>query len=207
MFIDISRPIHAGMAIYPDNPPVLVTVVRDASATTSALSTISLGSHTGTHIDTLLHIDSQGVGAESYGLEQLIGKAQVVEIDSAVSSISASDIPETTAERVLIKTKNSETNIDVFDPEFVALNESGAEELIRRGVVLVGIDGPSIKKKGISDKVHELFLRNTIVVIEGLWLQNTNPGIYNLTCLPMPLFGTDGVPARVVLDSIDKIDY
>lgn len=207
MFIDISRPIQRDMAIYPGNPSVRIDVVREASEAVSALSTISLGSHTGTHIDTLLHIDSQGVGAEGYGLEQLIGKAQVIEIDSVVSSISGSHIPETTAERVIIKTKNSYGDIDVFDPDFVALTEDGAEALIKRGILLIGIDGPSIKKKGVSDRVHELFLRNNIVVVEGLWLQKAMPGTYQFMCLPLPINHTDGVPVRAVLDSMEEIDY
>ncbi|MDA1168937.1 MAG: cyclase family protein [bacterium] len=207
MFIDISRPIHRDMAIYPENPSVRIDVVRDASATTSALSTISFGSHTGTHIDTSLHIDVSGTGAESYSLDQYIGDADVIEIDSAVANISADVIPETTAKRVLLKTKNSYGDIDVFDPDFAALMEDGAEELIRRGVRLVGIDGPSIKKKGVSDRVHELFLRNNIVVVEGLWLQKAIPGTYQLLCLPLLINHTDGVPVRAVLASAEEIDY
>ncbi len=180
MFIDISRPIRPDMAIYPGNPSVKIDVVREAADAGSALSAISLGSHTGTHIDTLLHIDANGTGAESYALNQLIGTAEVVAVDNAVSSISADDISATTEKRVLIKTKNSDADINIFDPNFVALTEDGAKELINRGVVLVGIDGPSIKKKGVSDKVHELFLTNNIVVVEGLWLQNAAPGKYQL---------------------------
>ncbi len=207
MFIDISRPIHSDMAIYPGNPSVHIDVVREASSAVSALSTISLGSHTGTHIDTLLHVDPSGTGAEAYNLSQLVGTADLVVVDTALSSISAHDIPVTTATRVLLKTKNSNTDIDMFDPEFAALTEDGAEELIRRGVVLVGIDGPSIKKKGVSDKVHELFLKNNIVVVEGLWLKEAVSGTYHLMCLPLPIFHTDGVPVRAVLDSLEKIDY
>lgn len=202
MLLDISRPIHSDMAIYPGNPSVHVDRMREASATETALSEIRFGTHTGTHIDTLLHVDPIGSGAEAYSLTQLVGDTDVVEINNAIASISAVDIPNTTAKRVLIKTKNSDEDVDVFNPGFVALTEDGAIELIRRGVVLVGIDGPSIKKKGVSDKVHELFLRNNIVIIEGLWLRGVAPGVYKLMCLPLPLSHTDGVPVRAVLDSI-----
>ncbi len=201
MIIDISRPIHEGMAIYPGNPAVRIHTVRKADAGVSALSEITIGSHTGTHIDTLLHVNSGGSGAEAYSLDQYIGNAEVVEIGSAIESINAKDIPATTSERVLLKTKNSQGRIDIFDPSFVALTDDGAEELIRRGVRLVGIDGPSIKKKGISDKVHELFLTNGIVIVEGLWLKDAAPGTYTLMCLPLPVSYSDGVPVRAVLDS------
>lgn len=201
MLIDISRPIHEAMAIYPGNPEVHIHAIRKADVGVSALSEIAFGSHTGTHIDTLLHIDAQGSGAEVYSLDQYIGDAEVVEIDSTIESISAKDLPVTTSERVLLRTKNSQGDIDTFDPGFVALTEDGAEELIRRGVRLVGIDGPSIKKKGVSDRVHELFLTNTIVVVEGLWLKDVDPGRYTLMCLPLSIPHVDGLPVRVVLDS------
>ncbi len=201
MIIDISRPIHEKMALYPANPSVQITPIRSAGDGVSALSEIVLGSHTGTHIDTLLHIDAEGSGAEEYSLDRYIGEVEVVEINSAISSISTQDIPATFCERVLLKTKNSQGDIDIFDPEFVALTEDGARALISRNVRLVGIDGPSIKKKGISDKVHELFLKNGIIIIEGLWLQDVMPGQYRLICLPLPLEHTDGVPVRAVLDS------
>jgi arylformamidase len=201
MLIDITRPIHEGMAIYPGNPDLRIHAVRAASEGVSALSEITIGSHTGTHIDTLLHIDPQGSGTEVYLLDQYIGEAEVVEIDSSVSAISGPDILPTVSQRVLLKTRNSQGDVDMFDPDFVALTEDGAKELIRRGVRLVGIDGPSIKKKGVSDKVHELFLKNNIVVVEGIWLKDVVSGKYTLMCLPLTISRIDGVPVRAVLDS------
>jgi len=199
MFIDISRPITSGMVVYPGNPGVKINTVRSASEGLTGLSEITLGSHTGTHIDTLLHIDPSGSGTEVYPLDQYIGDAEVVEIASGITSISAQDIPPTSSQRILLKTKNSYADIDVFDPDFVALTEDGAKELLRRNIVLVGIDGPSIKKKGVADAVHELFLRNNIVVVEGLLLAEAISGQYTLMCLPLPISTIDGVPVRAVL--------
>lgn len=201
MLIDISRPIHEAMAIYPGNPDLKITRIRAAAEGVSALSEITIGSHAGTHIDTLLHIDAHGSGAEAYSLDQYIGDAQVIEMDSRIGAISAQDIPATTSERVLLKTKNSQGDIDTFDPDFSALTEDGAQELLSRGVRLIGIDGPSIKRKGVSDRVHELLLSNAVVVVEGLWLKDVVPGTYTLMCLPLSIPGIDGIPVRAVLDS------
>lgn len=201
MLIDISRPIRNGMVVYPGNPSVQIGVVREASEGVSGLSTITFGSHTGTHIDTLLHIDPAGTGSEAYSLDQYIGGAEVVEIDRGLTSISAKDLPASSSDRVLLKTRNSDADPDVFDPDFAALTEDGANELIRRGVRLVGIDGPSIKKKGVQDKVHEIFLKQGVVIVEGLLLKDVTPGMYTLMCLPLPIFHADGVPCRAVLDS------
>ena len=80
-FIDISRPVHKGMAIYPGNPEVGLEQVVKAGAETSALTKITLGSHTGTHIDAPSHIVEGGRGAGVYNLEKMVGKEEVVDIN------------------------------------------------------------------------------------------------------------------------------
>jgi arylformamidase len=195
--IDITRPIHSNMAIYPGNPPVSLKQAVKAGEATSALTEISMGSHAGTHIDAPSHITEGASGTMSYALDYMIGSAQVVAIND-VSVISATDIPSTQTERLIIKTSNSDGDSNVFDPDFVALDESAAEELVKRNIKVVGIDGPSIKKKSVRDRVHTILLDAGAVIIEGLWLAAVSPGEYELLCLPLPV-DLDGAPARVVL--------
>lgn len=199
MLIDISRTIHVGMAIYPNNPAVSIRTIQKAGEHTSALSEIAFGSHTGTHIDALSHIDPMGSGIDAYSLDQLVGPCDVIEIAHDVSVIHEVDLSQTTTSRVLIKTSNSSRNPDEFDPDFVALAEDAAQELVRRGVRLVGIDALSIKKKGVKDRVHEVLLRAGICILEGLYLADAPAGSHELICLPLPVIGIDGVPARAIL--------
>lgn len=204
MLIDISRPIHPSMAIYPNNPGVEFENIQKASIEQSGLTRLSLGSHTGTHIDALSHIDPSGSGIESFALDQYVGDVEVVDIPSDVSVITAQHIPSTSASRIIFKTANSNFPVDEFRPDFVALDESAAQELVRRNVVLVGIDALSIKKKGVRDKVHELLLHANVVIIEGLYLGGVRAGTYHLTCLPLAISGIDGVPARAVLAPVTE---
>jgi len=198
MLIDLTRPIQAGMAVYPGNPAVTFENVQAASATTSALTKISLGSHTGTHLDAPSHIDPNGKGTGMYSLEQLCGPCEVIDVRTATRVILAADLPATTAPRVLIKTANSDGNINEFIPDFVALADTAAQELLKRGVKVVGIDAWSIKKKGVRDNVHKLLLDAGVAVIEGLWLNGVQPGAYQLYCLPLRV-DLDGTPVRAVL--------
>lgn len=199
MIHDISRPIHPGMAIYPGNPPVIFECVQEATLGASALTRLSLGSHTGTHIDAPSHIQTGAAGVETYALEAMIGPCQVIDLSHILSTIQGGDVPAADTKRMIIKTKNSEGEINVFDPNFVALDESAARELISRRIQLVGIDGPSIKKKGAQDHVHELLLNAGIVIVEGLWLKDVPAGDYELLCLPLAFTGIDGAPARAIL--------
>ncbi len=204
MFIDISRPIHAGMAIYPNNPAVDIELVQMAKAGKSQISRISMGSHTGTHIDARSHITYNASGIESYSLEQYIGPVDVVEIPSDIAVIHAEDIPQHLLPRVIFKTRNSSRDSEVFEEDFVALGEDAARELVSRNIQLVGIDALSIKKKGVADQTHALLLKKNIVILEGLYLADVPAGQYQLICLPLSIAGVDGVPARVILAPLVK---
>ncbi len=202
MLIDITRPVHPAMAIYPGNPEVQLEQVAYASATSSALTRITIGSHTGTHIDALSHIKAGGAGTDSYQLDQMIGKAEVIDLTEKERIILAADLPETTQERILIKTSNSFAPVDQFDSNFVALSDSAAQELVNRGIKLVGIDGPSIKKKGVCDNVHALLLETGIIILEGLYLEHVSAGTYELLCLPLAVQNLDGASVRAVLRTL-----
>jgi len=85
-----------------------------------------------------------------------------------------------------------------IDDDFVALDDSAADELVRRGVKLVGLDALSIRKRGIKNRVHETLIDNDIVVLEGVWLKDAAAGEYELICLPLKV-DLDGAPVRAVL--------
>ncbi len=198
-FIDITRPIHPNMAIYPNNPAVNFELVQEAiPQEKNALSKVTLGTHTGTHIDSPRHIHPEGSGSDAYSLDQLCGPCEVIDLSSLQSVISAKDIPQCASHRLIFKTKNSSENPDVFQNDFVALDDSAAEEAVKRGVRVVGLDALSIRKRGTKNHVHETLLNAGIVIIEGLWLANISAGSYELFCLPIK-WDLDGAAARVVL--------
>ena len=53
--IDITPPIRSSMPVYPGNPGVSVRTVRDVrEGAHSTLSEVTMGTHTGTHVDAQL---------------------------------------------------------------------------------------------------------------------------------------------------------
>ncbi|MBI2324552.1 MAG: cyclase family protein [Chloroflexi bacterium] len=107
--------------------------------------------------------------------------------------------------RVLFKTRNSARwahPATPFDKDFIALDETAAHWLVRRGVKLVGIDYLSIEPFGsgkIGHPVHVALLRAGVVIVEGLDLHDVQPGMYELTCAPLKIADGTGSPARVFL--------
>lgn len=196
--IDISIPIHPKMVIYPNNPGVAFEHVSEVSEGANAITRMTLGTHTGTHLDAPRHVDVSARGVSAYSLEQLNGSAEVVDLTRLESVITAADLPPTQAERVILKTRNSTGDMNLFDENFVALDESAAEEIVKRGVRLIGLDALSIKKRGVRDRVHQILLSARVAILEGVWLADVAEGEYELLCLPLAV-DLDGAPVRAVL--------
>ena len=54
-----------------------------------------------------------------------------------------------------------------------------------------------------GDPVHHALLAAGVIIVENLALAGVAPGAYELTCLPLPIAGCDGAPARGVLVTSD----
>jgi arylformamidase len=199
--IDISVSVRPGMVTYPGDPEVVLERVRSIEGGEGYnLSRISLGLHTGTHVDAPLHFVEGGADAEALPLEVLVGPATVVDATAVESRLSAAALaglalPER-CERVLFKTRNSELwRRAAFSEDVVSLTQDGAQELVSRGVRLVGIDYLSIGDEG----AHRVLLGSGVVALEGLDLGAVEPGDYLLVCAPLKLAGAEGAPTRALL--------
>ncbi|MDP3721143.1 MAG: cyclase family protein, partial [Anaerolineaceae bacterium] len=145
---DVSLTIREGMAVWPgENPVVLTRRTKIEEGAHANVSFLSLGAHTGTHVDAPFHFIADGSKVDEMPLEVLIGPAQVVEVPDAVKVINAellaglkiADEPK----RILFKTSNShywDLDTDEFQTAFVGIDLSASEELVKRGMILVGID-------------------------------------------------------------------
>jgi arylformamidase len=197
---DVSVPIRHDMPIYDGNPGVeLERVSSIANGDPANLSKLTMGAHTGTHVDAPLHFIDGAPGAEGILLDALVGPAVVVDA-TGVEALGQAEleglgIPEG-AERVLLKTRNSElwARTD-FTRDFLRLDGSGARFVVERGIRTIGIDYLSIGDR----EAHRELLGAGVVPVEGLDLRKIEPGPYTLFCLPLDVVGSDGGPARAVL--------
>lgn len=204
MLIDVTVAIRNGMPVYDRNPGVHLERARSiADGDTVNISRLDLGVHTGTHVDAPVHFIEGAAGSETIDPEILIGEAHVIDATSLQADIDADalstlDLPPG-AQRLIFKTPNSELwNKDSFTRGFIRFVESGARPLVDAGVRLVGIDYLSIG----DERAHEVFLGNGVVPLEGLDLRHVDPGRYRIYCLPLKLVGSDGAPARVLLEPL-----
>ena len=202
--LDVSVSLAAGIPAYPGNPEFeLQPIKRIADGGSSNVSKLVMGTHTGTHVDAPRHFFDEGAGVDSLPLDLLLGRARVVEITKrggiGKTELAAAGLREDI--RVLLKTSNSALwNGEGFHQDYTYLTEDGARYLVEQGVRVVGIDYLSVEQfKKAGAPAHHALLGASVVVIEGLNLEDAEPGQYEMYCLPLRVTGGDGAPARVVL--------
>src|SRR5271166_435909 len=144
-WIDVTVPLHTGMAHWPGNPPVVIERMLDIESGDGAnVSRLSMGAHTGTHVDAPVHFISGGAGVHAAPFEAMIGDARLLEINDPVSITVEELAPYQirAGERILFKTRNSARcwQSDQFYEDFVYVSAAAAEYLAARQVRTVGVD-------------------------------------------------------------------
>lgn len=199
-WIDISVPIYAGMVHWPDNPSIEIKAITDVEkGDVCTVSSLNMGTHTGTHIDGPIHFLPGGSGTDEIPLQRLMGPARVIQIEGR-NAIEAAELRKHKigrAERLLFKTINSQRcwNSSDFVSDCVAIAESAASYLAEMKTLAVGIDYLSVG----GPEVHRTLLGAGVCIVEGLNLSQVSPGRYEFLCLPLKISGGDGAPARALL--------
>ena len=204
-WIDISMPLSVGMPSFPGDPLFANEPVRSlAKGDHYSVSALRLGSHAGTHVDPPCHFLAEGAAIDAVDLSRLNGPCEVLAVPPNATAIGPAELvslpPDT--ERVLFRTRNSarwRAALEFF-PDYVAVSDAGAAELLRRGVRLVGVDSLSVEQDSSGRfPVHHRLLGAGCLILEGLLLDGAPPGRYSLHCLPLRVHRGDGGPARAAL--------
>lgn len=199
--IDITKTISGDMVIYPNDPAVKIEEIKKHNVT---LTKISIGSHTGTHLDMPKHMLKNGKSLDFLNLNNVIGECVVLDFTNINKKISIEDIKNKIKNKkinfeniVLIKTKNS------FDKKFnknsVYLTEDAVKYIIYKKIKTIGVDSLSIDKFNSNCTNHHLLLKKNIVIFENLDLSKVEEGRYFFIGLPLKIKNSDGAPARAVL--------
>ena len=210
-WIDISVPISTGMAHWPDNPPVDLQRTLDMERGDKAnVSRLSLGVHSGTHMDAPVHFQPGAASIDQMPLDATVGRARVIRIRDRVQVTVRELEPARIrrGERILLRTRNSPTawHGRRFVEDFVHLSTEAAQWIAARGVRALGVDylsvGGYLARNGAA--VHHALLGAGVWIIEGLDLSRVPAGPCELICLPLRLVGSDGAPARAIVRPIPR---
>lgn len=202
--IDISVANGPGQHVYPGDPEPRIDAVRQIrNGDVANLSLLTMGSHTGTHVDAPYHFIADGPRLGEVPMDRMVGEALVADLRgrAAVDAAALADVSLRAGDILLCRTDNSwRWEAPEFQRDFTYLTRDAADLLVERGVRAVGMDYLSIEQFGSPDfPVHHRLLGAGVFVIEGLDLRAVEPGRYTLVCLPLKFPDLDGAPARAIL--------
>ncbi|MBC7428895.1 MAG: cyclase family protein [Bacteriovorax sp.] len=201
-YIDISPLLHSKSAVFPGDTTFTHTINMSMNAGDNLdLSDIKTTLHIGAHADAPSHYNQKGETIEQRSLTPYMGAAQVIEVQIAPGErIGINDFSvEIKAPRVLFKT-NSFPDSDFWNEDFNSLSPELIEHLHSLGVVLVGIDTPSVDPS--TDKElpsHQALFKTNMAVLEGIVLSHVPDGLYDLMALPLKIANADASPVRAIL--------
>ena len=198
--IDVTVPVHGEM-LHWGKRPVREDVESIAGGDACNVTRWDIGSHTGFHVDAGLHFDAAGAPIDELGLDVLIGPARVLDLTAVETEITAADLLAAglgDEQRVLLKTRNSADALQHREkPDFwIGMAPDGAELLVERGVRLVGIDFLTIDAptRDTTWDTHLILCPAAVAIVECVDLRTVEAGLYELTCLPVKLRGSEAAP-------------
>jgi len=204
---DISRLISSRLSLWPGDASFEVEQILDLKKGDLVnLTNVCMGPHTGSHTDAPWHTEPEGGDIASVSLASYIGPAHVVTVDTQHGPITPAAFAGydlAGAERLLIHTWNSELPDDEWPEYFPYPTPELADWLAGLGVILLGVDMPSVDGFDSTDLAcHHRLNHHGINIIERLVLKDVPDGIYELIALPLKFEGLCGSPVRAVLRSL-----
>lgn len=183
------------------------------------VSAITLSPHVGTHADAPLHVRDGAPGSDALPVAAFVGPALVLDVSDVIADASpdgqgglglraleararAQGLALGGEQRLLLRTGRTIAG-GRFPEAWPWLAAETASTLVARGLVLLGVDAPSVDARESRDlATHHALFDGGACNLENLDLRAVPPGRYELLAAPIRLAGLDGAPARALLRPI-----
>ncbi len=201
-WIDISQQLDDTIPVWPGDTPFSYEITWPKSDSGSVnVGQVTMSVHTGTHIDAPFHFDNDGKKVLELDLDVYIGDARVIDVSSfeSIGKAELSSFDLAGVKRLLLKTSSVKRTAG-FPESIPYLREDAAPYLEEIGVVLVGVDVPSVDPLDSKElKAHHSLFEHGIHILENAVLHHIAEGDYELIALPLALKEADGSPVRAIL--------
>lgn len=202
--IDLTHTIRADMPVFPGTPAPVLQPAATLETAGFRETSLTLTSHTGTHMDAPAHLLPQGLTLDAYPAERLIGRGLLLDCrGQAIDPPLLAEIPPGLARDAFLllhtgwwKTWDS----GAYFQGCPFLPPAMASALVALGLRGVGIDGPSVDPIS-SDTLpaHRILLGAGLLILENLArLDQLTDAPFTLCAFPLPYPNADGAPARVI---------
>jgi kynurenine formamidase len=204
--IDLTRKITHEMFNFPGEPRPGFIHFGGVGDIGFQCTQILMPTHFGTHTSAFTHFLPGAVPIDRMPLEKYVGPAVVLDVRKRLdrSRVTRWDLEAAwpagaMAPRVLVNTGWSDrVKGPAYFSGFPGIEAEAARWLIRRKVILLGLDLPSVHPREYK-RIHEMLFRAGVGVTEGLVNLSRLPrGEVFFVGLPLALAGLDGSPIRAV---------
>lgn len=199
---DLSHALENGTSVFPGDPACIIETVHHYE-NGYFVSNISMGSHTGTHVDTPVHKLSGAKSLTDIPLEFFCAENAVVldcrnvsgEIDAAF--LNAHRVELEGCDAVLLLTGwSSRWGDESYFAKYTGLNEDAAGVFKQMGIRMVALESPSVNAER-HESVHASLLSNEILIVESVCgMEQLLGKHFRFFAMPLKLSGRDGSPVR-----------
>lgn len=204
--IDISQTLRPGIPVWPGEPDFamqqLATIDENCPVNVTALS---FSAHAGTHADSPYHYANDGASSAESDLNAYLGPCRVIDVRHASKNVAMDDIDWSaiqSEQRILFRTYDA-APADEWDSNFTAIDADVIDRLGANGVLLVGIDTPSLDpQESKTLDAHQMVLKHDMRILEGLVLDDVEAGSFELIALPLRIANGDASPVRAILRTL-----
>ncbi|HYZ21529.1 MAG TPA: cyclase family protein [Rhodopila sp.] len=222
--VDLSRTIHHRMARLPNHPMVIIAPFSthdekreaDGYVFSSAVMSLNMGDHSGTHVDAPAHFDERpgAQGIDEMPLENFLTEAVCLDLSHKPlkSDITVVDLAQ--AEKAAgVEIRKRDTVLlhmdfhrrtygtDAYLTDFPGLTRESAIWLGRKGIMMFGVEAVSPGRPGRNNfEVHHVCRDMGFTHIEGLVNldQLVGQGRFRFIGFPLKIKGGTGSPIRAV---------
>ncbi|WP_136590204.1 cyclase family protein [Salinigranum halophilum] len=209
---DLSHPLETGMQTYPDDPDVAISPHAGFDADGYRVTALSMGSHTGTHVDAPSHTERDGKTLGEFSLDTFRFDAQVADVRrDARAPIDVADLPEATDADLLVLHTGWDDHWGTdryLDHPY--LTEAAAAWCVEHDYHVatdaLNVD-PTPSPNASEDEPTGFGAHHTLLGADRLIYENLTglarvPPRFELHAYPLAL-DADGAPVRAVADTTD----
>jgi kynurenine formamidase len=200
---DLTRPVEAGMPVYPGDPPVRISARATHDADGYRVAALELGSHAGTHVDAPAHAEPDGRTLDAFPVERFRLDARRADCRhrGAGEAVAVADLPDgPDADLLVLDTGwRDHWGTDRYaDHPYLA--PVAAEWCAERGLD-VGVDtfsGDPTPAEQVP--AHHALLGRERLILENLTNLDGLPERFRLRAYPLAVADADGAPVRAVAE-------
>ena len=213
--IDTTHTIEEGMPTFPVHwhPVVEITRLGRHGIENRESLRLTLGTHTGTHMDAPRHFIPGATTIDAVPMDLLIGEAHVLDLSGCREkhAVGVSDLAPLLAERgvrrVILRFDWSDRwgTMEYFT-RHPFLTHDGARWLIDRGVRMLGMDTPQVdspdhgRGSDPDSPIHKLMLGQGCYFVENLCgLKGIPDARVEWIVMPLKIRDGDGAPCRSIV--------